>query len=371
MIDEIGALLRERREALGLSLTDVERATRIRQKYLSALEADEWHLLPGEVVGRGFLHNYAAFLKLDVNLLNERRRSVVDPYLAEALSSTSSGAPLPPSRVMDYRPKDVSLTRESIVDLDEMEVSPRRLIPYLLLILALAVIALGWWGLPKLSDQLGLASLTDGASSASVTPTNITAGTIDGGQIAASASATPTNESNPGPVAVEPTFTPTEIPLLAPPTETPAPATETPIPPTDTPIPPTETPTPIPLVPTDTPLPPPTDTPPPQVVAATCADDRSAIFSPGVQEQVSGVVSILGNARHDNFWYYKLEFAPGANAGGGFVYFDGSENQVQNGALAFLNTPALGNGLYTIRLTVVDATGNFPPPCQVTINVQN
>ncbi|NJN83881.1 MAG: helix-turn-helix domain-containing protein [Caldilineaceae bacterium] len=47
-------MLRERREALGVSLAEAEVATRIRQKYLSALEADEWSLLPGENRGSWF-----------------------------------------------------------------------------------------------------------------------------------------------------------------------------------------------------------------------------------------------------------------------------------------------------------------------------
>ena len=64
-IQELGAMLRERREAMGASLAEVETATRIRQKYLAALESDEWHLLPGEVIGRGFLRNYSTYLGLD------------------------------------------------------------------------------------------------------------------------------------------------------------------------------------------------------------------------------------------------------------------------------------------------------------------
>jgi len=77
----LGAALRERREALGASLAEVEAATKIRQKYLSALEADEWQLLPGEVVGRGFLRNYAAYLGLEPTDIVDRRRAVADPSL--------------------------------------------------------------------------------------------------------------------------------------------------------------------------------------------------------------------------------------------------------------------------------------------------
>src|SRR5690606_9666245 len=85
---ELGAMLRKRREAMGATLAEVEAATKIRQKYLAALEADEWQLLPGEVVGRGFLRNYAAYLALDATEMIERRRAVADPSLASVLSST-------------------------------------------------------------------------------------------------------------------------------------------------------------------------------------------------------------------------------------------------------------------------------------------
>jgi hypothetical protein len=110
---------------------------------------------------------------------------------------------------------------------------------------------------------------------------------------------------------------------------------------------------------------------PPPVVAAACADPRAVISGPGVNQVVAGVVPITGVATHEAFQYYKLEFAPGANAGGGFVYFDGSNVQIPGGVLGNFNTPALANGEYTIRLTVVDQSGNFPPPCDVTVVVQN
>jgi len=79
----------------------------------------------------------------------------------------------------------------------------------------------------------------------------------------------------------------------------------------------------------------------------------------------------MGSATHETFQFYKLEFAPGANAAGGYNYFDGTSAQISGGRLGQLNTTALPNGTYTIRLTTVDLTANFPPPCFVTIQVQN
>lgn len=63
----LGEVLRAEREARGLSLADAERGTRIRQKYLTALEDDNPAALPGPTYARGFVRNYAAYLEIDVN----------------------------------------------------------------------------------------------------------------------------------------------------------------------------------------------------------------------------------------------------------------------------------------------------------------
>lgn len=62
---EIGQLLRKQREALSLSLPDIERYTRLRQHYLRAMESGRLDELPSMVQGRGMLSNYATFLNLD------------------------------------------------------------------------------------------------------------------------------------------------------------------------------------------------------------------------------------------------------------------------------------------------------------------
>src|SRR5438093_13046309 len=61
----LGDMLREAREARGISLAEAERETKIRAKYLAALEDDDAGNLPGAVYARGFLHNYAQYLGLD------------------------------------------------------------------------------------------------------------------------------------------------------------------------------------------------------------------------------------------------------------------------------------------------------------------
>ncbi|HEX3317995.1 MAG TPA: helix-turn-helix domain-containing protein [Solirubrobacteraceae bacterium] len=66
---EIGASLREARLRAKLDIVDVEAATKIRAKYLRALENEEWELLPGPAFVKSFLRTYADYLGLDGKLL--------------------------------------------------------------------------------------------------------------------------------------------------------------------------------------------------------------------------------------------------------------------------------------------------------------
>ena len=147
-----GPILRERREAMGVTLAEAEVATRIRQKYLAALESDEWDLLPGEVVGRGFLRNYSTYLGIEPTEMIERRRAIADESLAAVLADTSAGSPLPPERAVDYRPKDVALHEETA----ELE-TPRRinLLPFVAVLGIAALTGLIWWAVTQFSDEIG------------------------------------------------------------------------------------------------------------------------------------------------------------------------------------------------------------------------
>ncbi|MEM7531780.1 MAG: helix-turn-helix domain-containing protein [Chloroflexota bacterium] len=484
-LQDMGSFLRERREAMGVTLAEVEAATRIRQKYLAALESDEWNLLPGEIVGRGFLRNYSLYLDLEPNEILERRRAVIEPRLASALDYTSAGSSLPPIRNVDYRPKEVDLKDEP----DGIEQPGNRLASILFFLVsigalvAIVVLASNFSEtpinllnsaqtrvalildsaqastqdtLPGASDtsfavvtatpisnidgeplvqpsggtgNLGTGSTGTGSTGAGSAGTGST-GSNDGGTTGVAGSvaggagnnnngnsnagaavvntpapanqaaiiliptSTPVSQNNapeePTPTDVPPPVEeppveepPVEEPTNVPPTNTPLPPpTNTPLPPptpvplipTNTPIPPT----PVPLIPTPTPIPPtpvpliPTNTPaPPPIVQAPCPDPRSVITSPGVNQVLSGVVPVTGNATHEIFQYYKLEYAVGSNASGGFVYFDGRESPVAGGLLGNFNSAALPNGAYTLRVSVVDQTGNFPPPCDVSVTVAN
>jgi hypothetical protein len=126
-----------------------------------------------------------------------------------------------------------------------------------------------------------------------------------------------------------------------------------------------ETPTPVLETPTPTPV------PAPVVVAPSCPDQRSLFVRPGENEVVSGDLNVIGSATHDNFQYYKIEAAPGAGASGGWQHMVNGQAPVVSGLLGSVNTRALTNGVWTLQLVVVDQTGNFVPPCKVTVTVQN
>jgi cytoskeleton protein RodZ len=88
---EIGASLREARTRRGLTAEDVQKAIRIRDRYLTALEQEDWALLPGDAYTKGFLRAYAEFLGLDGNLyvdeFNSRyARREEQPFMPAPLS---------------------------------------------------------------------------------------------------------------------------------------------------------------------------------------------------------------------------------------------------------------------------------------------
>jgi hypothetical protein len=79
---EIGNSLREARVRQGLDYSQVELATKIRAKYIRALEEESFEVLPTGTYIKGFLRSYAEFLGLDGQLYVDEYNSryVVDAY---------------------------------------------------------------------------------------------------------------------------------------------------------------------------------------------------------------------------------------------------------------------------------------------------
>lgn len=75
----IGATLREARNRRGIDLAEVEAATKIRARYLRAIENEEWEALPEGVYTRGFIRTYAGYLGLDGERLADDYRHEFEP----------------------------------------------------------------------------------------------------------------------------------------------------------------------------------------------------------------------------------------------------------------------------------------------------
>src|SRR5881392_3634341 len=90
---DIGTTLREARMRARIDVSEIEAQTKIRAKYLRALENEEWSLLPGPTFVKSFLRTYAAALGLDGKALVEEYRlsqeSPHEPY--EALAPSPRG----------------------------------------------------------------------------------------------------------------------------------------------------------------------------------------------------------------------------------------------------------------------------------------
>jgi cytoskeleton protein RodZ len=80
---EIGPTLREARIRRKIDLTEIEERTKIRVRYLRALENEEWDLLPGPTYTRSFIRTYASFLDLDGERLADDYRRYEEVQLAE------------------------------------------------------------------------------------------------------------------------------------------------------------------------------------------------------------------------------------------------------------------------------------------------
>lgn len=68
---DIGNFLRERREARGISLIEVEKDIKIRKKYLQALEEGNMDIISGKTYLMGYLRNYSKYLGIDEENINQ------------------------------------------------------------------------------------------------------------------------------------------------------------------------------------------------------------------------------------------------------------------------------------------------------------
>lgn len=151
MENGVGTKLREARTRRRLGLQDVEDATKIRGRYIQAIENEDWDQLPGDTYARAFIRTYGGFLGLDGERLAEEQR--------QARGSTRPGERLP--RV-EPRPRRVTRERRT-------PAVPPRLIAFIvsaLLVVALIVIGLSSGGGSNNNTQVGGRQGANGARNA-------------------------------------------------------------------------------------------------------------------------------------------------------------------------------------------------------------
>ena len=109
-----------------------------------------------------------------------------------------------------------------------------------------------------------------------------------------------------------------------------------------------------------------------EVRLPACPNPNARITSPGINQVVSGNVPIHGTANIENLQYFKIEVGPGSNPRDyeWTVVGELHTSPVARGQLGTFNSSAYAPGIYTLRLVVVDQTGNYPEPCRVTVIVQ-
>ena len=124
---EIGNSLREARERQGLGYPEIELATKIRAKYIRALEEEDFTSIPGDAYIRGFLRTYADYLGLDGDVY-------VDEYASRFITSWRDELP-PRSERRRIRTRQRPL-------------GPRAVLLVLAGIVAVAALVFAAWRLP-------------------------------------------------------------------------------------------------------------------------------------------------------------------------------------------------------------------------------
>lgn len=112
MID-LGSELRQAREETGVSLAEAAAATRIKERYLKALEVNDWAALPTQVQARGFLRNYAVYLGLDEEKVMSRFSQATRGAGTSRSTRLAADSSVPTTGVngVVFRPRDIDIDR--------------------------------------------------------------------------------------------------------------------------------------------------------------------------------------------------------------------------------------------------------------------
>lgn len=136
-LTELGKLLKENREEKGMSLEELQTATKIQKRYLAAIEEGNYDVLPGTFYARAFIKNYCEAIGLNYE-------TIFDEYsheIPQAVKETTT----------EFEPRS-KRDRSSV---NEENSFLKRLIPILLIgVLIIAVLFFVWkFLLPDGNDQ--------------------------------------------------------------------------------------------------------------------------------------------------------------------------------------------------------------------------
>lgn len=103
------------------------------------------------------------------------------------------------------------------------------------------------------------------------------------------------------------------------------------------------------------------------IIIDGCAASGAQITSPIPGQRISGTFNVRGTASLDGdmFQFYKLEVRP--NFTNIYNVIAILRTPVQDGILGQINADWFDDGLYWIRLMVVDRTGNYISPCEIPV----
>jgi cytoskeletal protein RodZ len=125
---EIGNSLREARLRQGLDLPRIEEATKIRGKYLRALEEERFEVLPGDTYVKGFLRTYADYLGLEGQLYldeyNSRFTTAEEAPVAQSTAPRRRSRPVESNLVVVALAGIVAVTVLVVVGLREAGSDP-------------------------------------------------------------------------------------------------------------------------------------------------------------------------------------------------------------------------------------------------------
>lgn len=171
-MEEIGSRLRAAREAKGISLEVAEDETKIRRRYLEALENGRADDIPGEVYLKGFLRTYGNFLGLDGPGLVEEYKAAKEPP-QESLPQTAGEPQAEGGQPVEKGPVEQPTPRMPVVPAFSVprprpakrhkqrrpgargRNNRRAFVRLFVLLVAVTALAwLGWWAIGKVSGMV-------------------------------------------------------------------------------------------------------------------------------------------------------------------------------------------------------------------------